>query len=99
MIDITKKISPCLIDIKIEGHAGYAAKGFDIVCASVSILYHTLYLALASEGTTSLDDATGEIMVKRTAKTDEIVEYFFKGFSAIAEAHPENVGITTIVEG
>ena len=36
MIDITMNDST--YEIKAEGHAGYAKKGFDIVCAGVSCL-------------------------------------------------------------
>ncbi|MDX8417915.1 ribosomal-processing cysteine protease Prp [Absicoccus intestinalis] len=41
MIHITIKYDEWF-DIQIEGHAGYAPKGKDIVCAAVSALYQTL---------------------------------------------------------
>ena len=41
MIHITIKYDEWF-DIQIEGHAGYAEKGKDIVCAAVSALYQTL---------------------------------------------------------
>jgi uncharacterized protein YsxB (DUF464 family) len=40
MINIT--FDPKNFELKIEGHAGQAKKGEDIVCASVSMLFFTL---------------------------------------------------------
>ena len=44
MIHITIKYDNAF-DIQIQGHAGYAVKGHDIVCAAISTLYQTLVLA------------------------------------------------------
>jgi len=100
LIKIAKTVSPESIVIKITGHAGYARAGYDIICASVSTLFYTLHLALASSGVeVHLDDAAGEISVKRDAETDRIVDYFCQGFETIAEAYPQNVEISMRVEG
>lgn len=41
MINITITKDNAL-DIKIQGHAGYAQKGSDIICAAISVLYQSL---------------------------------------------------------
>lgn len=100
MIKIVKTISPESIEVKITGHAGYARAGYDIICASVSTLFYTLHLALASSGlAVHFDDCAGEISVKRDAETDKIVDYFFQGFETLADNYPQNVEISIKVEG
>ena len=49
MIKINLKKNDDVVDyIKISGHAGYAEKGYDIVCASVSCIAITTVNALIS---------------------------------------------------
>ncbi|MBO5463783.1 MAG: ribosomal-processing cysteine protease Prp [Clostridia bacterium] len=42
MVNITMTHSENTLFLKVEGHAGQAEKGCDIVCASVSVLVYTL---------------------------------------------------------
>ena len=42
MVNITMTHSENTLFLKVEGHAGQAEKGHDIVCASVSVLVYTL---------------------------------------------------------
>ena len=44
MIEIT--FDPKNFELKVEGHAGQAEHGHDIVCSAVSILFYTLAEAL-----------------------------------------------------
>lgn len=97
MINVVKHISPETISIKISGHAGYARTGYDIICASVSILFYTLHLALASTGRdVSFDDEAGKILVERNEETEKITDYFFQGFIALSENYPKHVEISII---
>ena len=100
LINVVKTETPESINIKITGHAGYAKAGYDIICASVSILFYTLHLALASSGReVQFNDEAGEISVKRDEEIDKITDYFFQGFVTLSENYPQNVAISTVVEG
>lgn len=100
MINVIKTETPESINIKISGHAGYARTGYDIICASVSILFYTLHLALASSGKeVHFNDDAGEISVSRDEEIDKITDYFFQGFITLSENYPQNVEISSIVEG
>lgn len=83
----------------IEGHAGYAPKGQDIVCAAVSALYETL---LESFEQLAPNDWYKEIVDDTVEyRFDEdlsmvgmtLIESFFIGVGMIAEAYPECVKI------
>lgn len=42
MVNVTFTETPEKLSLRIEGHAGYAEVGKDVVCASASILAYTL---------------------------------------------------------
>ena len=42
MINVTFTETPQKLSLRVEGHAGYAEQGKDIVCASASILAYTV---------------------------------------------------------
>lgn len=91
--------------LKVDGHAGYAEKGADIVCAAVSALCCTL----ASRVTDILDSTQYDIHVDRKdgimsivckgAKAMDAFETVLPGLEQAAIAFPEYVSIRDITNG
>ena len=52
---IERRNNGALVSLKAEGHAGYAAKGFDIVCSAVSVLIKTTLQVLETTSGISLE--------------------------------------------
>lgn len=84
--------------IHVSGHAGHAPPGQDIVCAAVSTLTQNLIRSIEaltkdkikysiSPGRVDIDYGN----LSREART--LVDSFFIGICAVAEAYPENVNI------
>ena len=79
------------LTLHIRGHAGYAARGQDIVCAGVSMLAQTLALTL--EDTPGADARThteaGELTLScaETPQTRELFRMCRIGFGALAERY------------
>ena len=79
------------LTLHIRGHAGYAARGQDIVCAGVSMLAQTLALTL--EDTPGADARThteaGELTLTcaDTPQTRELFRMCRIGFRALAERY------------
>lgn len=94
MITITRSSS----GITIEGHAGYAPRGQDIVCAGVSTLVQTLIQSFEDLCT---DEITyhlkpGWVEIKHgnlSAKGEVLVNSFFIGIYMIAEKYPDHVKV------
>lgn len=85
-------------EIKVEGHAEYAPKGQDIVCAAVSALCLTLVQGIDELTTDKLEIKTRPgYMVLETKHLSEIsktlVDAFFIGVSEIERKHPEYVSV------
>ena len=87
--------------ITIDGHAGYAPHGQDIVCAAVSALVQT-FLASVEELTTDYIEAAGNAqgqiqLIKYrnlTAEGTTLLGSFFIGIRMIADAYPSNLKLT-----
>ncbi len=92
-----------------EGHAGYAEKGRDIVCAGISALCIALVRRLedmAAEGIVRLptcDTGDGELRLRvETARDDKMSELLLRntfaaimaGFTALEEEYDEYLMIT-----
>ena len=86
--------------ITIDGHAGYAPAGQDIVCAAVSALVAT-FLASVEELTIDKIEATvnkqGQIQTIQyrnlSAQGQVLLDSFFVGIRMIADSYPANVRI------
>lgn len=86
--------------ITIDGHAGYAPVGQDIVCAAVSALVAT-FLASVEELTIDKIEATvnkqGQIQTIQyrnlSAQGQVLLDSFFVGIRMIADSYPANVRI------
>ena len=84
--------------ITIEGHAGYAEAGKDIVCAGVTALTQTLVSSI--EGLTRdkiqyrISPGRADIHYKNLSEAEKLlVDSFFLGISGIAQDFPEHVKI------
>lgn len=83
--------------LKVAGHAGYAQRGQDIVCAAASMLTATLARALGGvEGLRIMDDGdTMQVSCKPALKETERVVHVFStidgGFGLLANSYPNHV--------
>ena len=94
MIEIT--YTP--LAMRFEGHAGYAAKGKDIVCAGVSALYGALIESLndaeeRGEGKLFWNDKTGEVRFEALEVASERIRTIFETIWCglrLMQSHYEN---------
>lgn len=98
MIQVTYNEAGDEMILRAEGHAGYAEKGKDIVCAAVSVLMQTLAYSVDADNTGNTfelsDGKNGNrltvqapMSVLNRNKFDLVVE----GLIRLAENYPENV--------
>lgn len=82
-------------EIHLKGHAGYAMKGYDIVCAGVSALYQTLILSLSDVTETQVSNENDEhiIAARNTYESDLLIRSFLIGYESIAEEYPDYASI------
>jgi uncharacterized protein YsxB (DUF464 family) len=84
--------------IEVSGHAGYAPRGQDIVCAGVTALTQTLAASLdgLTEDNPDYTIAPGVFKIETKDLSDKarfLIDSFFIGICGIAEAYPEYVRI------
>ncbi len=89
--------------VTVAGHAGFAERGADILCAGASMLLHTLAGAvrrlsergLAEDIAVSLRAGAGEVMCAPVAEFDCVVtavmDSIVLGFRLLAADYPEYV--------
>ena len=84
--------------LEIRGHAGYAEKGKDIVCAAVSVLWGTLLASLDAEereghGTVEVKDCTVYYHPKKywQEKADDIFGVVWRGILLLAVSYADYV--------
>lgn len=96
-INVMEGESSCSIIVK--GHAGYAPKGKDVLCAAISTLYQTFHLYILTETTafiesreTGRDEST---LIVTLMKDDAKAAYkmLMTGFNAIAHDYPDYVQV------
>ena len=85
-------------EIVIQGHAGYAPRGEDIVCAAISTLTQVLITSVEelTEDLIKYDIKAGRASISYGNLSEQaqlLVDSFFIGCRMVAEAHPENVRI------
>lgn len=91
--------------LKVDGHAGYAEKGGDIVCAAVSALACTLsarVMDTTGEACYDIyaDKEHGRMLISASGK--EAMEAFktiLTGLKEVAFAYPEYVSVEETAEG
>lgn len=88
--------------VSVFGHAGYAPRGADIVCAGMSALFFTLVEALDIAGLDKyvrLEDPGRAYIEFYTARetlnkeTQAQLKYFETGAQMLAEQYPDNVRV------
>ena len=97
-------VAPKRYKVKIKGHAKYAEKGNDILCASVSFAFYNLaqvmlnlyekgMLCKAPEMKDNEGNSTIEVMPKAEYETHVqfALAYFTAGISALDAQYPEYV--------
>jgi len=94
MIKVTRKD----YSLTVEGHAGYADKGMDIVCSAASILFYTLCVSLSrrkidftkreEEGNAKIK---ADVCTAFTFDADVTFDTICAGYIILAQNYPENV--------
>ena len=92
MIQITYNEMGDMMFLRAEGHAEFAPKGQDIVCATVSELMQTLAYSLDS-GTVTCADDRNLMVVQAKQGTDSLAKFELvtDGLILLADAYPEHV--------
>lgn len=88
--------------LSVNGHAGYAPKGQDIVCAGVSAIVYALlgWLENNSENTdfVSIDENNGEVVIQCEGD-DKVTAVFHMaaiGIESIMNTYPDHVDIDIV---
>ena len=103
MIEI--KYNASELELNINGHAGYAEEGKDIVCSAVSCLFYTLAETLSSSTDYlkgySINTEKGHIKAIPKPQYKAVIQRTFfticTGLSMIAEEYPENVTFSEVM--
>lgn len=87
--------------IQIQGHAGYAPAGQDIVCAAVSTLYETLKRVLPKGAIKAIKENEKVSVIEITPdpvmrwreeeEARDYLNFFLTGIEAIEQAYPKHV--------
>lgn len=85
--------------IEIIGHAEYAKRGKDIVCAAVSTLIQTLAQSIQELTDDEIDytEQPGNTKIEfghLSEPSKVLIDAFFIGVSGVAEAYPDYVKLT-----
>ena len=100
MLKVTFTESGKKLSLRLEGHAGYADIGKDIVCASASILAYTLASIVDSfdEIEPVIDLTSGDTTIECECKDDETYvkvanayHYTKIGYALLAHNYPQYV--------
>lgn len=101
--DIVQR-GPSVLGFRVEGHAGFAEAGNDIVCAAVSVLvYNTINSCERFAGTTlDVSDVGDTLRCRLPSQPVDgvrlLVNSLFYGIEQIAEQYPEFVRLRTVNE-
>lgn len=88
--------------LTVYGHAGYAEKGADIVCAGVSAIIQALIGWIENNfecaECISIDDRNGEVLIECSGGEDVSAVFFLTaiGLEQIANTYPDNMQIDII---
>jgi len=91
-----------IFSLSAEGHTGYAERGSDIVCASVSVLMQALQVGLQDVLNIDNLEVESEPLMPRMAfswnsQNEEgqiIAETVFQSLAAVANSYPDFVTVT-----
>lgn len=104
MIRVDVKLSPQEATVTVVGHANYAPRGFDIVCAAMSMNWETLIASLQKLSASKnqiqeRDDGGVSLFVctpDREART--LLLSFVIGAQSLANAYPKNVIVQACID-
>lgn len=86
--------------IRVKGHANFAPKGMDVVCAAVSSLVNTTLNSLKGFKRSEIDIKDGEVTIdiRHKVKRDDQVrlEMLVKGLKIIAKQYPDKIKVKEI---
>ena len=99
MISVTFTESGDKLSLRVEGHAGYAEAGKDIVCAAASILAYTLASIVDSlEAESMIDLTSGDTVIscEATSKSDLMIAkaafmFAVRGYALLEHNYPQYV--------
>lgn len=103
MIKVTFTEKGKTLSLRIEGHAGYAETGKDIVCASASILAYTLATIIDTFGLIStINLKSGDTTIECECFDDPMMDvirdsfnYAQVGYTLLAQNYPQYVELIT----
>lgn len=96
--------------VTVQGHAGAAPKGEDLICSAASILVHTLaanvgYMersGAATQGVAEIKEGFAKVSCKAVRGYENTVASIFQavcvGFEILADKYPENISFILIPE-
>lgn len=91
---IFKKDYDGFYSYEVTGHANYAEKGKDIVCAAVSSLYLTISNYLVSKEYAYFDDDEGQtVEISYLDESQPLIKALHQGLVAISAQYPEFVKV------
>lgn len=100
MTKIEYKIGKDECILRVEGHAGYAEYGKDIVCAGISALCNALYRAtFAANAMIQCETNDGLFMIRATDHGGDVRAMYSMavlGFNDIAAEYPDFVKVERI---
>lgn len=97
MITVILIQSEDMLQFDFAGHAGYAEKGKDIVCAGVSALYYALTEGVRRQAPDAVSVSRKSVTIHLSSTTAAAVsEAVVTGLIAIAEAYPRHLSVRRI---
>ena len=81
-----------VIGYQISGHAQFAAKGSDIVCAAVSVLSQAVTNEL-SNATLNDDDGISVSLIEPNEKNKVLCEMLVHSLRQVEDQYPENLKV------
>ena len=96
MLKVTFTESGQKLSLRLEGHAGYAEHGKDIVCASASILACTLASIVESfdEIESFIDLTSGNTTIECKCENNEVLDAYrftMTGYALLEQNYPQYV--------
>ena len=105
MLNVTFTTEGKKLSLRLEGHAGYAEHGKDIVCASASILAYTVaqFVKLANENgdfTTPpdivLNGGDAFVCCEHTQEAKKMFDFAELGYRLLQHNYPQYVRLNTL---
>lgn len=97
MITITYRDDGQKRQLTVEGHAGYAERGKDIICAAASTLMMSLQDAMR-DSDVPFDEVIGDGYAQFTCDDSRARDWFYmavRGFLTLAGMYPDYYRVTT----